>query len=45
MLNNTPTKPVEEMTPEELYEFRNSLDPETMGFEEDEEGVNNAKNK
>lgn len=28
-----PPKPVEEMTPEELKDFRNSMDPDTMGFD------------
>lgn len=28
-----PPKPIEEMTPEELKEFRNSFDPDTMGFD------------
>ena len=28
-----PPKPVEEMTPEELKQWRNSLDPDAMGFD------------
>jgi hypothetical protein len=28
-----PPKPIEEMTPEELKEWRNSLDPDSMGFD------------
>lgn len=28
-----PPKPVEEMTPEELKAFRNSMDPDKMGFD------------
>ena len=28
-----PPKPVEQMTPEELKAFRNSLDPDSMGFD------------
>ena len=28
-----PPKPIEEMTPEELKEFRNSFDPDMMGFD------------
>ena len=31
-----PPKPVEEMTPEELKAFRNSFDPDTMGFDGEE---------
>ena len=30
-----PNKPVEEMTPEELKAFRNSLPCDEMGFDED----------
>lgn len=41
-----PNKPIEEMTPEELKAFRNSLPCDEMGFETDEsyekEGVDNA---
>lgn len=28
-----PSKPVEEMTPEELKSFRTSVDPDSMGFD------------
>ena len=31
-----PPKPLEEMTEAELYEWRNSLDPDAMGFDGDE---------
>ena len=31
-----PTKPIEEMTPEELKAFRNSLPCDDMGFEVEE---------
>ena len=41
-----PPKPIEEMTPEELYAFRNSLDCDSMGFDDpdvfEKEGVENA---
>ena len=41
-----PNIPIEEMTPEELKAFRNSLPCDEMGFETDEsyekEGVDNA---
>lgn len=33
-------KPVEDMTPEELKAFRNSLDPDSMGFDGEEAGDN-----
>lgn len=33
-----PTKPIEEMTPEELKAFRTSLDPDSMGFD-GQEGI------
>lgn len=43
---NEPIKPIAEMTPEELREFRNSLPCNEMGFDTDEsyekEGVDNA---
>jgi hypothetical protein len=41
-----PPKPPEEMTPEELKEWRNSLDPDMMGFDgaEYEEGAEDVKN-
>lgn len=41
-----PDKPIEEMTPEELKAFRNSLPCDDMGFESgdyfEKEGVENA---
>lgn len=42
-----PYKPVEDMTPEELRDFRNSLDCDSMGFDNgdtlEKEGVDNAE--
>lgn len=34
-----PNKPISEMTPEELREFRNSVDPDSMGFDGKVEGA------
>lgn len=31
--SHKPEKPISEMTPEELSNFRNSVDPDTMGFD------------
>lgn len=39
---NEPTKPIEDMTPEELKEFRNSLPCDEMGSDGESEGVVNA---
>lgn len=36
--SHVPSKPISEMTPEEIAEFRNSVDPNTMGFD-GKEGV------
>ena len=36
---NEPIKPIEEMTPEELREFRNSRPCDDMGSDEQKEGV------
>ena len=45
MINNEPSKNIEELDDKELYEFRNSLDPNALGFEEEKEGANSVKNK
>lgn len=37
-----PAKKVEDMTPEELREYINSLNDNTMGFDGEEEGVEDA---
>lgn len=39
-----PSKPVEEMTDEEIKEFLATINPDSMGFDGEQEGANNESN-
>ena len=39
-----PNKPVEEMTDEEIKEFLATINPDSMGFDGEQEGANNENN-